>query len=366
MAWMTYADGQGRGWAVNPDGCAHVFRSSFYNREVVFRSRTRQVSHGLFLPTTTEVETNFNGIRTSVTESARTSINQTLRDLSTDARGFYEHLVRVREDGESANVHYRNMTRQASHATARAIDSNVNGWENALAAAKFVRDASAGVLLVGATVLSGGAALAVGAGGTGLTFTGNTQDNLEANQTIRQAMGNAAITTSITVVTSVLIPRGLSAAGRAMVGPTLTTGQNVALGLLSVQANIAGDIAKTALVADQNIDPSTRQQLQQQIQRQVGARAASEVASMLFGAWLQSRGVPASVTVEMREGVEQMRDSVSGGMLGAIGDRVVTAMSRQDQASGAGPGGDLDLAFAQLRRTADAEAFVREVAMRPL
>ncbi len=366
MAWITYADTRGRGWAFDPDGCAHVFRSCFYNRELVSRSRIRRVDHGWGLPTTTEVETNFNGIRAATTAAARVSINEILADAARDARGFYEHLVRVRADGEAASAHYNRMSREASHATAQAIDANVGGWENALAAARFVRDASAGVLLVGATVLSGGTALAVGAGGTGLTFTGNTQDNLAANQTLRQAMGNAAITTSITVVTNVLIPRGLSAAGRSMVGPTLTTGQNIALGLLTVQANIAGDIAKTALVADQNIGPAARHQAQQQLQRQVGARAATEVASMLFGAWLQSRGLPASVTVELRESVGQMRDSVSGALLGAIGDRVVAAMSQQDQRLVAGPGSDLDLAFAQLRRTVDAEAFVREMAMRPL
>ena len=366
MGWVTYADRRGRGWAFNPDGCAHVFRSSLYNRALVLRSRIKRVSYGAFMPTTSEVETNFSGIRQAVTQEARGQIDQTLGNISNDAENFYRHLVAVREDGENSSTHYTNMLRQASEQTAIAIDSNVNNWENALTAAKFVRDFSAGVLLVGATALSGGAALAVGAGGTGLTFTGNTQDNLAANQNMRQAMGNAAISTSIAVVTTVLIPKGLSTAGRSMFGPTLTTGQNVAIGLLSVQANVAGDMVKTALVADQNIGPAARQQMQQQLGRQIGAKAATEVASMLFGAWLQSRGVPARVSVEMRETVEQMRDSVSGGMLSAIGDRVVSAMSQQDQSSGPSQGRDLDIAFAQLRRTADAEAFVREVAMRPV
>ncbi len=366
MAWMTYVDRRGRGWAIDPDGCAHVYRSNFYNRELVSRSRVVHRSQGLLLPTTTEVETNFEGIRGATTRAASASVSQIASDAASDAQNLYEHLVRVREDGETAGAHYRNMMREATRQTARAIDSNVHGWENALAVAKFIRDASAGVLLVGASVLSGGAALGVGAAGTGLTFTGNTQDNLAANQTLRQAMGNAAISTTISVTTNVLIPRGLGAVGQSMVGAgaRLTMGQNVALGLITVQANLAGDMLKTALTADANMPPEARAQFQRQMQAQVGARAATEIASMLFGAWLQSRGLPAGATLEIREGLASMRESISGGMLSAITDRIVTQMSSQDAASGTGR--SLDLAFTQLRGVYEAESYVRQVAMRPL
>ncbi|MBK9669089.1 MAG: hypothetical protein IPO74_03610 [Thermomonas sp.] len=260
MAWMSYADGRGRGWAVDPDGCAHIFRSNHYNRQLVARSRVVTTSQGLFLPTLTQVETNFSGIREATTQAAAANVRSIVSDAANDPRRFYEYLVHVREDGESAGTHYRDMSRRATRATAASIDSHVTGWENALAAARFVRDASAGVLMVGATALSGGAALAVGAAGTGITFTGNTQDNLAANQTMRQAMGNAAISTSVSVVTNILIPRGLSAVGRGMVGAgqQLSVGQNVVLGLITVQANIAGDMFKTALTADQNIGPEAR------------------------------------------------------------------------------------------------------------
>ncbi|MDE2406977.1 MAG: hypothetical protein KGL91_03830 [Xanthomonadaceae bacterium] len=363
---MTYVDRRGRGWAIDPDGCAHVYRSNFYNRELVRRSRFVQRSQGFLLPTTTEIETNFDDIRGATTRAASVSVSQVASDTANDVQNLYEHLVRVREDGESAGVHYRNMMREATRQTARAIESNVGGWENALAVAKFVRDASAGALLVGASVLSGGAALGVGAAGTGLTFTGNTQDNLAANQTMRQAMGNAAISTSISVVTSVLIPRGVGAVGRGMVAPgaQLTMGQNVVLGLITVQANLAGDMLKTALTADANMPPDARAQFQRQMTAQVGARTATEMASMLFGAWLQSRGLPAGATMEIREGLGNMRDSISGGALSALGDRIVAQMSSQDASASAGRA--LDLAFTQLRGVYEAESYVREVAMRPL
>ncbi len=363
MAWMSYADGRGRGWAINPEGCAHLIRSNHYERQLVQRSRIVRSSRGLLLPTLTQVETNFTGLRDAATNDAAIYTRNILRECTSDPQRFYGYLVHVREDGQSAATHYREMLANATRETARAIDSNVNGWENALSAARFVRDASAGILMVGATILSGGAALGVGAAGTGLTFTGNTQDNLAANQTMRQAMGNAAVSTSIAVTTNILIPRGLNTVGRSMVGTTqqLSTSQNLAIGLISVQANMAGGLINTAVTADGNLGPEARAQAQREMEREVGARAATEMASMLFGTWLQSRGLPMAATLEMRQALGEMRESISGGLLSAIGDRVVNQIRQRGSGSG-----DLDMAFTQLRGVFDAESYVREVAMRPL
>ena len=364
MVWYTMAGPNGEGWAFDPDGAAHVIRSNHYNRQLVLRSRIVRRDHGFLMPTTTEVETNFNGIRDEVTRQARVTVDQLDRDFNTNPRRLYEWLVHVREDGESAGDSWRTMSQQATRESAQAINANVDGWENALAATRFVRDASAGILFVGATVLSGGAAAAAMAGGAGLTFTGNTQDNLASNQTLRQAMGNAAIATTIAVVTNVLIPRGLSAFGRGMMTAgqtTLTMDQNVALGLISVQANFAGDVIKTALTADSS---SMSETAARQFRRQMAGRAGFEITAMLFQSWLASRGIPASAFLRRSEDVV---NSATGGTLSAIGDRVVAAIQNQDTQA-RGPGvrpRDLDIAFTRLRRTMDAEAYVREVAMRP-
>ena len=379
MAWYTLADAQGRRWSFDPDGAAHIIRSSQYNRELVLRSRTVQRSHGFLMPTTTEVETNFNGIRAAVQNNARASIDQLSRDVVQDPRRLYEWLVDVRTDGERAGDAHQQMVRSASRASAQAINQNVDRWENALAAAKFVRDASAGILFVGATVITGGAAFGATVSGgvafggtaaaaTALTFTGNTQDNLASNQTMRQAMGNAAISTGFAVVTNLLIPKGLGAVGRGITGVNaagqaarnLTMGENVVLGLISVQANIAADMAKTALTADNTAGPVSREAAAQ-LQRQIGARTGFEVSAMLFQSWLASRGIPA---VAMLERNADAVNSVAGGMLAAAGDRIVAAISQQGQ-QGAAARHDLDMAFTQIARIASAEQYVRQTAMRP-
>lgn len=368
MAWYTMMDRQGRGWHVDPEGAAHVIRSSLYNRELVTRSRTIVRSHGFGMPHTTEVETNFTGIRPAVDQQSRTYVDQLSNDVATDPRRLYEWLVHVREDGLRAGESHRQMQQAASRATARAIESTVNFWQGAESVARFVRDTSAGILFIGATVLSGGTALAVGAGATGLTFTGNTQDNLAQNQTMRQAMGNAAISTSFAVVTNLLIPRGLGAVGRGITGVTatgqaarsLTMGENVVLGLLSVQANIAADAAKTALTSQTTAGPVS-QAAAQQMQRQIGARSGFEIGAMVFQSWLASRGIPA---VGILNRNEQVVSSVTGGVLAAVGDRIVAAIADQS-VEGQNRLGDLDMMMTDLQRTADAENFVREIAIRP-
>jgi len=373
MAWYSIPDPNGRsGWGFDPDGAAHVIRSSHYNRQLVLRSRIVRRNQGFFLPTTTEVETDFTNIRAEVGRLAQTTVSQLERDLVRNPRGLYEFLVHLRSDGESAGDSWRQMMRTASHASAQAIDSSVTRWENGLAVARFVRDTSAGVLFIGATVLSGGAALAVGAGATGLTFTGGTQDNLAANQTMRQAMGNAAISTGFAVVTNLLIPRGLSAVGRGMTGVSaagqatrsLTMGENVVLGLISVQANIASDAIKTALTADAT-SGAVAAEAQRQFQRQIGARSGFEVTAMVFQSFLASRGIPAAAFLNRNADAVS---SVTGGVISAVGDRIVSAIARQDQQAAAPDGSaspDLDLVMSQLVRIMDAENYVREVAMRP-
>ena len=372
MAWYTMANPNGRGgWAFNPDGAAHIIRSNHYNRELVQRSRVIRRDHGFGMPTTAEVETNFSGIRAAVNRTARVTVDQLDRDFANNPQRLYEWLVHVREDGETAGDAYRRMTHAATQESARNIQGSVQMWTNAVAAARFVRDASAGILLAGATVLTGGAAATtVGlVGGTALTFTGNTQDNLQSNptMTMQQAMGRAAVSTSVAVVTSVLIPRGLGQASNAMLGAArMTMGQNVALGLISVQANVAGDMVKTALTSDTAAGP-VAETAAAAMRRQLGARSGFEISAMLFQSWLASRGIPAAAFLRNNEDVVT---SVTGGVLSAVGDRIVTAITEQNnQANQTGVGGanpgDLDITLTRLQHTMNAEAYVRELAMRP-
>ena len=360
MAWASYSDGNGQGWAVDIEGAAHVFRSAFYNRQLVQRSRMVQRNHGMFMPITTELETNFTGIREATATDARAYIDQLRPALMQSPRALYEFLVRAREDGEAAGAHYRRLSRQASQASARAIGANVDNWENAIEATKFVRDASAGAFFIGATTLTGGAAAVALGAGTGLTFVANTEDNMESGQTMRTALRNATVSTSISLVTNVLIPKGLSGVARGMVtgAERLTMGQNVALGLVSAQANIAADLIKTALTADPVTTEEGRRKAELSIRAQLRTRSGAELASMLFGAWLSARGIPASAV--LRNSADAVNSAV-GASLSSLGDRLVAAAVRNANPSP----GNLDLVFAQLARTASAEDTVREIAMRP-
>jgi hypothetical protein len=135
-------------------------------------------------------------------------------------------------------------------------------------------------------------------------------------------------------------------------------GQNVALGLISVQANIAADAMKTALTADST---SMSAEAQRQFQRQLGARTGFEIGSMLFSSWLASRGIPARALLQRNADAVS---SVTGGALAAIGDRLVACIAQQNCAPNTAA--NLDLVMPMIDRIASAEAYVRETAMRPV
>ena len=374
MVWFSIANPSGRGgWQFDPDGAAHIIRGNHYQRELIRRSSVIRRDHGFFMPTTTEVETDFSDIRRSVVREARVMVDRLDADLANDPRELFEFLVKLREDGESAGDAWAAMMQEATRETMKALSTNIGKWETAGSIAKLTRDVAAGALFIGATVLSGGAALAVGGAATGLTFTGNTQDNLASNQKMRQALGNAAISTSFAVVTNLLIPKGLAVAGRGMTGVNaagkaarnLTTGENVVLGLVSVQANVGGDMIKTALTADA-ASGAVAAGAKKQFERQLGARTAFEITAMMLQSFLAARGIPASPFLQRNA---DSVASVTGGAIAAVGDRVVAALAAQDaQAAGRGdaPSPDLDLLLSRLAQTMKAEAYVREVAMRPI
>lgn len=365
MAWYMAKDKNNRGWAINPEGCAHLLRSCEYNRQLAIQSKTVTRSMGFLLPTVTEVDTNFAAIRNNVKQNVAGNVTSILNECSDNPEALFDFLVRAREDSDTAGAAYHQLVRSASTATSRAISSNVDKWENAQAVAKFTRDLSAGTLLVGATVLSGGTALAYAGAGTALTLGSNMQDNVGAGQSTSLALKNAVISTTITVATTVLIPNGLGKAASAMrpAQAVASTAENIAVGLLTTQANIAGDMLKTALVADKNISPAMRAQAQKQLESQVGARAAVEIGSMLFSTWLQSRGVPARLTLQIKDGKAPLGEMVSGSLTGVINDRIVASVSDQEKLNSVA---GLDMAPAHIVRISDAEAFVRTTAIYPI
>ena len=89
-----------------------------------------------------------------------------------------EELARMQRETVTMTAEYKRRVRDQQEKSRRSREKMISFWGGAATGAKFVRDASATTLMVGATVLSAGSAGALFAGGAGtaLNFTGKLQD----------------------------------------------------------------------------------------------------------------------------------------------------------------------------------------------
>lgn len=121
----------------------------------------------------------------------------------------------------------RDAMRRTQELNTANIEKSVGRWGTAVEAAKFVRNASAGTLLAGATVLSGGAAAAALAGGSSLKGVGKYQDTGKAGPAL-MAFGTSLLVGAFKVQgfgddkVLVLISSAGEGAGALLEGKSLT------------------------------------------------------------------------------------------------------------------------------------------------
>jgi len=89
-----------------------------------------------------------------------------------------DELIQMQRDTVMLAADFRRKVRELEKQSQQSRERMVDFWGGAASGAKLVRDGSASTLMVGATVLSGGSAAALFAGGAGtaLRFTGKLQD----------------------------------------------------------------------------------------------------------------------------------------------------------------------------------------------
>jgi len=120
---------------------------------------------------------------------------------------------------------YKEKVSHASRAAMKQIEKSVSKYDNRIGIAKFIRDRSVDGVLVGATVLSGGAAIAAISGGSVLKGTYSYQD--------KGNVGLALLETGSTLIVSV-IPIGI-ASRAATTGLKQTVGEKAALVVIETQ-----------------------------------------------------------------------------------------------------------------------------------
>lgn len=236
MAWMSVADARGRGWVVDLDSAAQLCYAEAFAYEQNDRTTFPERCRGAGYPTTYSAELRQEGFRAAVRQRADASFRAFQRQLWSDGEAAYRQLIALRRDAVRLTARLRERQSNASRQTSENIDRTVQRGEMLVSASRGVRDVSASVLVLGATFLSGGAALAALGAGSALRGTGTYQDT-----------GNvgAAVLTSTTTFAFGMIP--LARSSMLAPGATLAAGERTVMFFIGVHNN-AATAAMNALV----------------------------------------------------------------------------------------------------------------------
>jgi hypothetical protein len=305
---------------------------------------------------TTDFDNGFNAERDHRSQQLYADLTQaSLRNGAT----VFENLVRIKQETVLYTDQVRTLQRRASHATMESIDRNVRVAGYGLTAATWVRDISASVLVVGATFLSGGAALGVLGAGSALKGTATYQDTGNVGAAVLQGTGTfvvGMISIAPNLATATAASRGVTATMQAssassLVAPAAaSTAEKVTLMVVGAQLNASFTMA-TGLAQGNSVRQS------------VTAAAISGGLSMLpAGDLLGKIALPVSMRLVTDTVVSMASDAASTAGGNAMADR--QAITQPPQVSGRGR--ELSEVPAELQATQPPAEHVRQMAMRPL
>jgi hypothetical protein len=177
MAWQFVLDGQNKEWAVDVDAMYALVRANVRAVETRKRATVKRTSEGFWAPTIASVEIDYTGLREFVdTESKRWWADTTKRLAALPGEQVVQDLTLLRQETDAKTRDLEKIQRAAMAETQKEIEGVVSAGENAVEVLQVVRDVCATTLVAGATVLSGGAALAALGAGAGLKSASKYQD----------------------------------------------------------------------------------------------------------------------------------------------------------------------------------------------
>jgi hypothetical protein len=343
MAVFGITDNRGRVWAFDPDLIYAIQRAAVRTR--IIRQRSHVVTHsaGMFLPTTYNLETNWSGYRGDLESQAAHMWTEAEMSLRNSPETFFGNLVGLLNDAINDHNWYRQQSRDCTDRSHQSISRVVRNWERALEGARFVRDASATVLVVTAGVVAApaGAAAAGAAGMTGASL-GSASSMLAAGSVMRGAftyqdtgnVGSAVLNAGGTFTVGMI---GIGSAGMAM------SRADQALVLAISSAGAGATAGGQALVEGQNM-------------RQVAVAAIGGAGGQALGGVLGPR-------IENLGFVTQV--AAGSGVDLAVGRATSAAVDRLGSQSLAAPQARGHIDFLGLPASAAVE-YVRGCALRPL
>ncbi len=170
-------------YIVDYDLVDRIIQNSTYFQYINTTAVRKEESEGFGLPTTYHLDVDFNmasavaksaPIRMRFADKFRRQVQNVFSQSCVESSGnqiedLREELFDIEKSGREAKESFFRKQRETSRDSMKNIQSTAGQWETAIEVARFTRDASAEILLVSSTVMTGGAAgaaIAIGAGGS--------------------------------------------------------------------------------------------------------------------------------------------------------------------------------------------------------
>lgn len=363
MAWIQFSDDRGRMWTVNQDGL-WIFVRQYLHAKMIFDRTRLNVERNWFGPDIHNVETDFRNFREEKDAHAAQLYDSVARTMLASGDTGFEHLVQMKRDMDEFGTQVLTMQREASRATMANIDASVSFGERGAAVAGVVRDLSATTLVVGASFLTGGAALAVLGGGSALKGTAKYQDTGNVGSALIEGAGTF-------VVGMIAIAPQLSAATQGSRAVSVTT-QTSSLASSTASAAFGRAEQVTLVVVGAMMEGSFElakglvdgKSMQESVAAAALKATVAPLASTGIGSLLEKAALPVLVRVGVDTLVSTGMDAGIGGVSGMAAPRsaspVVTARPPRIPPHLAG----ISDVPAQLRYPSPGELYVRDTVLR--
>jgi hypothetical protein len=215
---------------------------------------------GAFFPLTlVTVQTNYNQLGSQVDSSSKALIDKLVPQMTGSGQRAFNTLVGYRNETVKMNNALRKMQVQASQETNEAINrvqGNAAKWQTI---ATTVRDLSADTLMVGAALLSGGAAVTAIGGTSVLKGSFTFEDKKLAGESNSTAFASAGLEASTDLVVGVIgigegdvVKEALTtkvAGAKLAAGVLVFTGASIDGMSEFVKATVDGKTVRQALIA---------------------------------------------------------------------------------------------------------------------
>ena len=253
--WKSFTDRNGIKWQLDDVGLWVLIRQHVSSMAILRRSRVKQESHW-FGPDLVTVETDFLGLAQERDHASFILHFQAEKEIRRDGSFGLQLLTGLRREAEAAVARVRQMQRQASRELSANIDASIHRYEIGMEAAKITRDICFTTVVVGASFLTGGAAVAVLGGGSALKGVASYQDTGHVGSAVLTATGTFVVGAipivggeggALEATDSIMTKVPVDAAKVGRKAALVVVGASVDAGFEYAGALIEGKDAKTAL-----------------------------------------------------------------------------------------------------------------------